>query len=415
MIQIEFDHCNALVYNGSMKIKRHIFNGLKEKITDRKTTVLVGPRQVGKTHLLKELENAFKEQGKTCRYFDLEQPDDLLSLGKTEKEQFDVLTQSAEVIFVDEFHLLKNISKLFKAIHDSHHRVKIFASGSSALEMHKHLKESMAGRVSFHKIYPLSLKECHQDKAYKDKSLLCFGGLPGLLHCKNDEEKISLLQSLVATYIQKDIKALIKEENIRAFNHLIALLADHQGSVVVAANLSKEIGLSKPTVERYLEILSQTYVCQGLSSYSKNLTNELKKSKKYYLFDLGIRNSIIKDFRSVDDRPDSGVLKETYVYHSILRQLKANMEVRFWRTKRGEEIDFIVIKNRVPFPVEVKSKLTQAEIPKSIRVFFDHYPEAPGAIVFNNDLEETTTYSKRPVIFKLWNQAEHIPFLEKVI
>jgi len=398
-----------------MRIKRSIFNRLQTQLEDRKVSVLVGPRQVGKTFLLRELQKEATRQGKRCRYFDLEQPDDLLALGQTEKQQFDTLTQSGDVVFVDEFHLLKNISKIFKAIHDSKHKIKIYASGSSALEMHKHLKESMAGRVIFNPIYPLSLDELLQIKNFNNDSAITFGGLPGLLHAKNDEEKISLLQSMVATYIQKDIKSLIKEENIRAFNHLIALLAEHQGSVVVAANLSREIGLSKPTVEKYLEILSQTYVCHALSSFSKNLSNELKKSKKYYLYDLGIRNSVIKDFRIPAKREDSGVLKESFVFLNILQQLKANMEVRFWRTKRGDEIDFILIKNRIPYPVEVKSKIAKPEIPQAIKMFLEHYKNAPGAIVFNDNIQETVLYQDKPVQFLNWDQAVEIVFLKTVI
>lgn len=409
------DYCKQPVYNSFMEIKRSIYRELVSQITNLKISILAGPRQVGKTFLMRKLEKELIRQGKPCHYFDLEQPADMLSLGATEKEQFDVLSQSGRVIFVDEFHLLKNISKLFKAIHDSKHRVKIFASGSSALEMHKHLKESMAGRVIFNKIHPLSLDELSQDEQFKKNTVLTFGGLPGLLQCQSEEEKITSLQTMVATYIHKDIKSLIKEENIRAFNHLVALLAEHQGSVVVAANLSREIGLSKTTVEKYLEILSQTYVCHALPSFAKNLSNELKKSKKYYLYDLGIRNSIIKDFRNASERPDAGSLKESFVFLSILPQLKPNMEVRFWRTKKGEEIDFILIKNRVPFPVEVKSKLTRDEIPSSLKTFLDHYPSAPGAIVFNDSLKKTTLYKGKNVEFLPWDQAGKISFLQSVV
>lgn len=399
-----------------MRVKRNIFNNLKEQIQNPKVSILMGPRQVGKTFLLRELEKEANKLGQRCRYFDLEQPDDLLALGATEKEQFDVLTQSGDVIFVDEFHLLKNISKLFKAIHDSKkHNVKIFASGSSALEMHKHLKESMAGRVIFNQIFPLSLSELQQQRNFQNESMLITGGLPGLINCQNMEEKISLLQSMVATYIQKDIKALIKEENIRAFNHLISLLAGQQGSIVVAANLANEIGLSKPTVERYLEVLSQTYVCHSLLSYAKNLTNELKKSKKYFLYDLGIRNSIVKNFSTLSNRNDAGILKESFVYLSILKQLKANMEVRFWRTKKGDEIDFILLKNQIPFPVEVKSKLKNSEVPSSLKKFLKNYPESPGAIVFNDNLHETIDVFGKSVEFLPWYEAESISFLKDVV
>lgn len=397
-----------------MIIKRSIFNKLADQIHHPKVSILIGPRQVGKTFLLKELEVRAKELGLKTRYFDLEQPEDLLSLGATEKEQFEVLTSSGECIFVDELHFLKNISHLFKAVYDGKRKVKIFASGSSALSMHRHLKESMAGRLIMNRIFPLSLTELSQIHSFEPESVLRYGALPGLIHCADEEEKIQELQTMVATYISKDIKSLVKEENIRAFNHLIALLAENQGSVTVVANLANEIGLSKPAIERYLEILSQTYVCYPVLSFSRNAGNELKKSKKFYLYDIGIRNSLVKNFARLETRADSGVLKESFVLNSIVRQLKANMEVRFWRTKQGDEIDFILLKNRVPFPVEVKSALGRVEIPKSLKVFLDRYAEAPGAIVYNDHLEETVRYGSRSIQFQRWPSADLIPFLQSV-
>lgn len=398
-----------------MKIKRLVFNGLLAQIDEPKVSILVGPRQVGKTFLLRELEIEAQKQGYRTRYFDLEQPNDMLSLGSTEKEQYDTLVSSGDIVFIDEMHFLRNISHIFKAIYDSKHKIKIFASGSSALEMHKHLKESMAGRVILNRIFPLTIEEQRQIKNFEDENALVTGGMPGLVNCSDLESKINELQSMVSLYISKDIKSLIREENIRAFNHMVYLLAEWQGSTVVAANMANEIKLSKPTVEKYLEILSQTYVCYTLNSYAKNLSNELKKSKKYYLFDLGIRNSLLKDFSPLKDRADAGFLKESFVALNIIRQLKPNMEVRFWRTKLGDEVDFILIKNRKPFAIEVKSELSEPIIPNGLKKFLNNYPDAVGAIIFNNSLTTSVDYNGRSVHFLPWTQAGNIKYLRTVI
>lgn len=403
-----------MVYTSLVKIKRLIFNVLAAQINEPKISILIGPRQVGKTFLLKELEIEAQRQGYKTRYFDLEQPHDMLSLGPTDKEQYDTLVSSGDIIFIDEMHLLKNISHIFKAIYDSKHKIKIFASGSSALEMHKHLKESMAGRVIMNRIFPLTIGELRQIRGFRDENALIEGSMPGLVNCADLENKISELQSIVSLYISKDIKSLVREENIRAFNHMMYLLAEKQGSVVVAANLANEIDVSKPTVEKYLEILSQTYVCHTLNSYAKNLSNELKKSKKYYLFDLGIRNSLLKDFSSIKDRPDAGFLKESFVLLNIVRQLKPNMEVRFWRTKNGDEVDFILIKNRKPFAIEVKSEVPEPVIPNGLKKFLNNYPNAVGAIVFNNSLTTDVEYNGRNVHFLPWTQADNIEYLQTV-
>src|SRR3989338_2945953 len=248
-----------------MKIKRSIFDALVAQFDDPKISILIGPRQVGKTFLLRELEAEAKRRGLQTRYFDLEIPDDLLSLGATDKEQFDLLTASGDVIFIDELYRLKNISHVFKSVFDSRkRRPKIFASGSSALELHTHLKESMAGRGVFNRIFPLSLGELRQQPGYRDEDALVMGGMPGLINLAHADDIPRELQGIVATYINRDIKGLVREENIRAFNHLMYLLAERQGSVVVTANLASEIGMSKPTIEKYLEILSQTYVFHTL-------------------------------------------------------------------------------------------------------------------------------------------------------
>lgn len=397
-----------------MKIKRLIYNELARQIDEPKVSILIGPRQVGKTFLMRELEAEAASRGLETRYFDLEQPGDLLAMGATDKEQFDALISSGDIVFVDEMHLVKNISHIFKAVFDSKHNVKIFASGSSALAMHKHIKESMAGRTIVTRIYPLCLSELKQLPAYDDKDIFVFGGLPGLVHRSNVEGRIAELEQIVSTYIAKDIKGIIREENIRAFNHLIYLLAEHQGSVVTTASLSREIGLSKPAVETYLDILAQTYVCYPIFSYAKNRGNELKKSRKQYVFDVGIRNSMLRDFRRIEDRDDAGALTESYVLQNIMRQLKPNMEVRFWRTKQGDEIDFILIKNRIPFPVEVKSRLQSAVIPRGIKIFLDNYRHAPGAMVMNDSIEEDIEYSGRTIQFRKTTYLANIPYLQEV-
>lgn len=399
-----------------MKIKRSIFNELIAQLDEPKISVLVGPRQVGKTFLLRELEAEAQKRGLKTRYFDFEIPDDLISLGATDKEQFDVLMSSGDVIFVDELYRLKNISHIFKAIFDSRKKKpKIFASGSSALELHTHLKESMAGRVIFNRIFPLTLGELKQQHGYHDEDALITGGMPGLVKLSSRNDVPNELQSIVATYINRDIKGLVREENIRAFNHLIYLLAEQQGSVVVAANLANEIDMSKPTVEKYFEILVQTYVCHSVPSYARNLGNELKKSRKLFLFDIGIRNSLVKDFSPIDERKDAGFLKESFVALNIIRQLKANMELCFWRTKQGHEIDFVVIKNRVPYPIEVKSGMKQLEIPNGMKKFLDVYKDAPLAIVFNDQLTDEVDYQGKKIRFLPWMASDDIDFMRRAM
>lgn len=374
-----------------MKITRRCLEGLVREIERPEISILLGPRQVGKTFLLRELQKRARKAGRRTRYYNLEIPSDLRTFNKTDAEVFRLLTENVDVVFVDEFHYLKNASKIFKAVFDSRKKVKIFASGSSSIEIHKHLKESLAGRRLVTKISPLSYDEFNQREpesasASRYEEYLTYGGLPGLLHVPDAPSRIRLLDELLATYIQKDVKSLIKEENIRAFNNLIYLLAENQGSLVSENSLSREIGLTAATVNKHLSILENTYVCRPVHSYSRSLGNELKKSKKIYFYDLGIRNALLKDFGAVRRRSDRGVLHETFVFLQLACALKPNMEIKFWRNKLGQEIDFVVLKDRKPFLIEVKTTLSSREIPPAMKTFLSHYPETLGAIVFSENM-----------------------------
>jgi predicted AAA+ superfamily ATPase len=155
-----------------------------------------------------------------------------------------------------------------------------------------------------------------------------FGGMPGTIHLKSDADKKDLLADILQSYVLKDIKALIREENVRAFNVLVYLLAQRQGGLISAADLAREIGMSVRTVESYLEILSQTYVATPVFSFSNNLGNELKKSRKIYLYDPGIRNALLRDFRAPAERPDGGAVAEGFVFNELHRLVGPDAEGR---------------------------------------------------------------------------------------
>ena len=398
-----------------MQIKRLYSNKLWEEMSEPSISILLGARQVGKSTLLRQLEIKAKKSSLTTAFYDLEQPSDLNRLSGTDSEVIQELTSRARIIFIDEFHYLKNASKIFKAIYDSRKPVKIYASGSSSLEIHKHLKESLAGRFLKTMIYPLIMDEWQQYPKFSNNEYLQWGGMPALIHKPGSNDRAGLLENIVSTYITKDIKGLIKEENIRPFNSLLYLLAQSQGSMAVVSSLARETGLSESTMARHLEIISQTYVLYAITSYSENLANELKKSRKYYLFDIGIRNLLLKDFRAISEREDKGVIYETAVLLHLITQLKPNMEIRFWRTKKGDEVDFVFLKNRIPIPIEVKSNLNLPDIPKGLIQFLKRYPKAPFGIVFNASISKEVKIEGRPVFFKLWSEVTRLDFLKNVL
>ena len=390
-----------------MHIERELFNIVKKEVKGKEVVILLGPRQVGKSYILNWLKKGVDKSKIPATFFDLENPQVLIKFNQPDTHVFDLLTQSGRVIFIDEFHYIKNASKLFKAIYDSKHRVKIFASGSSSIEIHKHLKESLAGRRWLIKVPPLTVKELENKMGKKAHDYyLRFGGLPGVINKSNESERMKHLQELVQAYLIKDIKGLIKEENIRAFNMLLYLLAQTQGSLISLHSLSREIGLTARSVQRYIDIMQHTFVLGALSSFSRNLGNELKKSKKYYLYDVGIRNALLKDFRGINQRNDRGIVLESAVYLNIVSNLMPNEDLRFWRTRDGKEVDFVLVRNRQPIPIEVKSNLKKLNVPNGIESFLRRYPKVSNAYVANNALEGCVKHNKTKVHFIHWSKIK---------
>lgn len=389
-------------------VNRNIINKLASEITQPEINILLGPRQVGKTTILKQLQARAERQGLKTAFFDLEQPQILAGFNTSDSAVSDMIRKGGKVIFIDEFQYLENASKIFKSIYDSDAKTKIFCSGSSSLEIHKHLKESLAGRRFTFKIYPLTYGELKAHfKDYKLETYLRYGGMPGLTATESLERKQLILSELLSSYILKDVKSLVKEENIKAFNHLMYLLAQNQGSLISVNSLANEINLSSKAVNRYLDILEGTYVNSRVFSFSTNLGNELKKSCKTYLYDLGIRNSILKDFSPLGQRQDKGALLETYVFLKLAGDITPNKEIKFWRTKEGDEVDFILLKDRKPTPIEVKSGLKTPEIPKGLRKFIQRYKKVNKAFVINETISETIHQETCDITFMTFDQFEN--------
>ncbi|MEY3370416.1 MAG: hypothetical protein RLZZ361_1086 [Cyanobacteriota bacterium] len=398
-----------------MVFRRAIYAELLKDAKDSRVSILVGARQVGKTYLLKKLSSDLKDD----RYFNLEFSDELRLFNADETEIIGLLKNSGSNIFIDEFHYIENISKIFKAIYDhcewrKKDFIKIYASGSSALAMHKHLKESLAGRFKKYWIRPLSYREfCSNSEIDTDlDEFLCFGALPGTYDLKRNpsrKDKQNYLREILNSYIQKDVKALVAEENISAFNNLLYILADKQGQIVSTANLASETRVSAPTIEKYISILEQTFVLYVLKPFSGNLSNELKKSKKYYLYDLGIRNSLLKDFSALRNRPDKGFILETFVYHYLLSIADtSDTEIYFWRTSDDMEIDFVWTCNRIPYPIEVKESLRKPEVFPALIKFLKAYPRAPFAVVINDKIDEELWHKDRKIYFISYKNIERL-------
>jgi hypothetical protein len=416
-----------------MSLKRIIYTDIIADLKRKDVGIIIGPRQVGKTTLLKEISHFCRKSKSKYRYFNLELPADANYFGRDFNVVLIDLCKKKGLILIDEFHYLPNATKLFKAIYDAFRGVKIFASGSSAIEMHKHLKESLAGRRRLYRLFPLSFSEWLPSKSKSIKlpkdiyasvnlathrrlkkyfeEFVVFGGMPGLVHEKTPEAKKRLLLDLVATYIQKDIKALLREEDILSFNRFLSLLAAQEGSLLSENSASQDLNYSLRQVRKDLAILSQMFLLDMLKPFFTNRGRELKQVNKIYFFCSGIRNAILRDFRILNKRPDKGVLLESFVLHEIQKYLKVSQEIYYWRTREKEEVDFIIVQDRVPIAVEVKSRLEGFEVPQGLKSFFRKYPECQMGVILNDDIYKKIEHQGRIIVFAPHYYACMIPLL----
>lgn len=418
-----------------MSLKRIIAPQIIGDVLRREIGVIIGPRQVGKTTLLRALRSHCRAQRIKCRYFDLELPHDAHYFSKSAQAILNDLSKSKQVVLIDEFQYLPNATKFFKSIYDGYKRLKVFASGSSALEMHKHMKESLAGRRRIYRVHPLSFTEWLPSRSSRLKqpqtldaklspsthralrkhleTFVIFGGMPGLVHEKTDEDKKRLLLDLVATYIQKDIKALLREEDILSFNQLLVFLAGQEGNLVSEIGISRDLNYSLRQVRKDIAILGQIFLLDILKPFFTNRGRELKQTNKVYFFDAGIRNAILRDFRPLSARPDKGTLMESFVLHEIQKNMRVSQDLYYWRTREKEEVDFVLVQDRIPIPVEVKSKLRSAEIPHGLKQFLRKYPECQTAVVLNDNLLKRVAFENRTILFAPHYSASRIPLLFK--
>jgi len=405
-------------------IKRDILPEIMKWIPKKEAIILVGSRQVGKTCLLYLLIQHLVEKMKTAPedifYLDLERFDNLEMLNAGADSLMDFINEQSpkntkKYVFIDEIQYLDNPSNVLKLLVDHYsERIKIFATGSSALTIKKKFKDSLVGRKITFEVYSLNFREYLVFKKerrlerilakYDSLSYLkpmsdishnkilnhyleysLFGGYPAIVLLNEYSEKKKYLEDIYTSYIRKDINAVFSLENITGFNRIVKLLALNIGNLINIQEISKEVGLARQTVEKYFSILENTYICRFIQPYFTNKKKEIVKMSKVYFYDTGLRNRIINDFRKIEDRVDAGALIENTVFKNLLKRAETKENIKFWRMKYGVEVDFIIDEERV-VPIEVKIKET-GTVPAGISSFLNNY-KTEKAIVINRITKE---------------------------
>lgn len=313
-----------------------------EKNQSGKAILLVGPRQVGKTTLIRKLL-----EDQDFLFLDCDDPSVRSLLDNINTEELKTLIGAHKVIFIDEAQRVPMIGLTLKIIVDQFNGVQLYVSGSSSFDLTNVLKEPLTGRKWEYELLPVSWEEYenHHGHLVAEQQLenrLIYGFYPDVLNNQGIERDI--LKELASSYLYRDILAHSGLKKPDVLDKLVQSLALQVGSEVNYSELALQTGVDKNTVARYIEILEKGYVIFRLGSFSRNLRNEIKKSKKIYFYDNGIRNMVIGNFSTLELRSDKGQLWENFLVSERLKQnLYKNKygKMYFWRTKQQQEVDFV--------------------------------------------------------------------------
>lgn len=358
------------------EIKRQICEQLEALKSIKKIVVILGPRQVGKTTLLRQLTVG----ASNVLSFDCDNADERMALEGKSTTELAALIGKSPVVVIDEAQRVRNIGMTLKMLGDLHLPSQIYVTGSSSLELSDDINEPATGRVLEFNLYPFSISEIASHTSWRDEQRLLsrrmiYGSYPDIVN--NPEHARLLLQNIVNSYLYKDLleyKGIKKPDVLRK---LVVALALQLGNVVSYNELSNMIGIDKETVENYIDLLEKCFVVFRLDSYSRNLRNELKKGKKIYFYDNGVRNAVINNFAPLELRNDAGALWENLMMVER-RKLHANtgrfVQQYFWRTTLQKEIDLIEDCDGNLSAFEFKWKVGKvAKVPTAFR---DAYPDA---------------------------------------
>ncbi len=373
-----------------MKIERIAKQRLIKLLKPGKVIVLLGSRRTGKTTILKEIANETNEKfffwnGEDFAVHDL--------LKRRSIQNYKNLIGERKLILIDEAQKIPDIGNILKLIVDSFENLKIVVTGSSAFDIKNLTGEPLTGRKHDLYLYSISEEEinAYESPTQKFDNLmqrLVFGSMPEAINLTSTNEKIDYLRELVASYLMKDILIYENVKNTGKIFDLLKLIAFQVGQEVSLNELSRELGISKNTVDRYLDLLSKVFIVFKLRGFSGNLRKEVVNHSKWYFLDNGIRNAVINNFNIIEQRNDIGSLWVNYMiservkyqnYHGVYSNNY------FWRTYDQQEIDWIEEREGKLFAYEFKWKEQRIKIPKAWQ---KNYPDSSFDLIYNQNYKD---------------------------
>ena len=337
--------------------QRIIERKIKDSMGSGKAIIIVGARQVGKTTLIKKIL-----EGQDYLFLDADDPAIRQLLLQPNTEEIRSILGENKIVFIDEAQRIDGIGLTLKIITDQFNKVQLFVSGSSSFDLGNKLNEPLTGRKWEYELFPISWEEFENKEGFVKseqqlENRLLYGFYPEVLNNKGKEKKV--LKNLVSSYLYRDILSISEIRKPEILDNLILALALQVGSEVNYNELARTIGVNKITIQKYIDILEKGYVIFKLNSFSRNLRNEIKRNRKIYFYDNGIRNAITGNFNPLTLRDDVGALWENFLVSERIKQniyKETFARMYFWRTKQQQEIDFVEEKDGMIYGYEFKWK-----------------------------------------------------------
>ncbi len=369
-------------------ITRKLETEITKRLSDKKAIIVLGARQTGKTTLLKKIVN----EREKILWLNGDETDTLALLENSSSTRLKVVFSEKELVVIDEAQRIPDIGLKLKIMIDQIPEVKVIATGSSSFDLANKINEPLTGRKWEYKLFPVSFSEMVQYHGFMEENRLMphrlvYGYYPEIVSNPGKEKEI--LKQLTDSYLYKDI---LMWEGIKKPDKLLKLLqalALQVGSEVSYNNLGNLIGMDNQTVEKYIQLLEQTFIIFRLPAFSRNLRKELKLGRKIYFFDNGIRNALIANFNIPELRTDLGALWENFIISERQKYMHYNnvwANNYFWRTQDQQKIDYLEERDGKLYAYEIKwNKNKKVSLSKS---FSNSYPEHEFAVVHPGNYEE---------------------------
>jgi predicted AAA+ superfamily ATPase len=376
-------------------IERKLENIIRRRLGTDMAIMVFGARQTGKTTLL---ETVF-EYIDDVLWFNADDSEDLQRLNALFDDP-EYFLDGIRYLVIDEAQAIENVGRKLKVLHDKYkHRLQIIATGSSSFDLANKVNEPMTGRKWEYHMHPLTFSEmCDHHGAETEKSLLkrrlLYGYYPNVVTHVGDEREV--LAGLSNSTLYKDVLKFSEIRHADKIADLLKALAHQIGRLVDYAELATLLDLDQKTVRKYIRILEQAFIIFKLKPYSRNARNEIKSKHKIYFYDLGIRNALIGDWRSINERDDAGHMFENYVIAELKKTQKWE-NYYFWRDKKQQEIDLIQEVSGAVNAYEIKlSPKAKAKIPSS---FIMRYAPKTAKIVNSSNFDELMAFSSANTLF----------------